>query len=829
MGAEREPDRGGGEPERQPPAPTPDTGGLAPWLATLGSAGQGAAPSRSQVLALQRTAGNVAVRRLLDAVAPSAAPARRTAGRQAVAPAATRTGLIVREGTQPAVGQMTVPAFLADLERALCTTVDEAMAGSPWSVAGCPWIRHWMQQYSQRSAADVEQAVGRDAPGAGTATSAADLIPLVCARVRRDVAAWRESGAIPAEASALAAAGGGAAPAEGPGTGDAARAPGEGAPGPPASAESGVARSASDPAQMRSTLGRGEPLETGLSTRMSRALGADLSHVRVHRDARAVGAVGARAFAVGEHVAFGPGEYEPGTVVGDALIAHELAHVLQQDGSPEVARSVVADDPALERDADATALSAMASLRLGRPAAGHRRGVAGLQLQRCSTTVPEILPGASWETVEQQTRLHDSQEEIADIDRTLMTLRYQAAQEQPPLLSRELFDAWARVNVDFIALQAQSAPAVRGQPPPHVEDALRGRLIEHSQAFYDALERETAPGTETQLVPHVGFVSRNPYTGARSGAGESVVLRDDLIAHLRAGRWTPALRVYQSLVDGLDRWVAHKNRERYGAQDANRPETGRASLGETLTERRRVISENDVPGMRRVGAILRVDPEEGSGQSGPQDVPLSLYYWRDGDSWYIRDFTRPDDPYRWDVHAGSESEPPNALFQELETGPHFPRGNIRWQLTGADGRPGRTGEVQTSGPSPARRWLTYIGLGAAAIGLGLVTFGTGTALVVGGYMLAGSALLGAGMATADLIESGRHGTLTAQRALLDGAQIIASLSGLGALRAGQILNAVRAEAAAGQAARATLGIELASRLSCRSPPPTLRRTWSRSP
>ncbi len=43
--------------------------------------------------------------------------------------------------------------------------------------------------------------------------------------------------------------------------------------------------------------------------------------------------VNARAFTVGNHVAFGGGEYKPGTLAGDALIAHELAHTVQQQGA----------------------------------------------------------------------------------------------------------------------------------------------------------------------------------------------------------------------------------------------------------------------------------------------------------------------------------------------------------------------------------------------------------------------------------------------------------------------------------------------------------------
>jgi Domain of unknown function (DUF4157) len=60
--------------------------------------------------------------------------------------------------------------------------------------------------------------------------------------------------------------------------------------------------------------------------------GHDFSRVRVHDDAPAVDsarAAEARAYAAGDHVVFGAGEFAPGTRAGRALIAHELAHVVQ--------------------------------------------------------------------------------------------------------------------------------------------------------------------------------------------------------------------------------------------------------------------------------------------------------------------------------------------------------------------------------------------------------------------------------------------------------------------------------------------------------------------
>jgi len=63
--------------------------------------------------------------------------------------------------------------------------------------------------------------------------------------------------------------------------------------------------------------------------------GYDFSRVRVHRDgasAASADALGARAYTVGHHIVFADGAYAPDTERGRTLIAHELAHVVQQRG-----------------------------------------------------------------------------------------------------------------------------------------------------------------------------------------------------------------------------------------------------------------------------------------------------------------------------------------------------------------------------------------------------------------------------------------------------------------------------------------------------------------
>ncbi|WP_406631757.1 DUF4157 domain-containing protein [Amycolatopsis sp. WGS_07] len=68
---------------------------------------------------------------------------------------------------------------------------------------------------------------------------------------------------------------------------------------------------------------------------MSARLGQDFSTVRVHADSRAAEsarALGARAYTIGSHIAFGAGQYAPATASGQQLLAHELTHVVQQHG-----------------------------------------------------------------------------------------------------------------------------------------------------------------------------------------------------------------------------------------------------------------------------------------------------------------------------------------------------------------------------------------------------------------------------------------------------------------------------------------------------------------
>ncbi|MEO6777811.1 MAG: DUF4157 domain-containing protein [Kofleriaceae bacterium] len=79
----------------------------------------------------------------------------------------------------------------------------------------------------------------------------------------------------------------------------------------------------------------GMALPSPIMRKFEASLGADLSSVRVHTGAEsqsAASAVGAKAYTMGQDIHFGAGHYDPTSGAGEHLLAHEVAHTVQQRG-----------------------------------------------------------------------------------------------------------------------------------------------------------------------------------------------------------------------------------------------------------------------------------------------------------------------------------------------------------------------------------------------------------------------------------------------------------------------------------------------------------------
>lgn len=172
----------------------------------------------------------------------------------------------------------------------------------------------------------------------------------------------------------------------------------------------------------------GRPLPNSVRSKMEAAFSDDFSPVRIHEDEKAM-SIGAAAYTRGEHIHFHPGRYRPTDRVGQTLLAHELAHVLQQrDGRVDLPGdgSQVNRNPALETEADAMACKAIA----GESALGFGSGGRSAEPAGTSSVNPATPPvqANGDKLVEAEKRKHEK--ELARFR------RLQAAKDQgalPPI------------------------------------------------------------------------------------------------------------------------------------------------------------------------------------------------------------------------------------------------------------------------------------------------------------------------------------------------------------------------------------------------------------
>lgn len=102
----------------------------------------------------------------------------------------------------------------------------------------------------------------------------------------------------------------------------------------------------------------GQPLLPSVRAALEPVLEVPLDHVRVHTDtgsSEAAKRLGARAFAYGPHIFLGSGQ-SPSDL---GLMAHEVAHVVQQQSAPAIQRSATGQSDRYEREAQQVSASAM--------------------------------------------------------------------------------------------------------------------------------------------------------------------------------------------------------------------------------------------------------------------------------------------------------------------------------------------------------------------------------------------------------------------------------------------------------------------------------------
>jgi len=292
----------------------------------------------------------------------------------------TRSQFIVDDQSTPTAGQMTKSAFLELLNITTERTVNMAFANSPHTANDCPYLQMSFAKHQQSSPSYIENVIKRYAPATKSAQNAGDLIQILQYRIFNAAHLWVQNGASQIEDEKTL---------EGLliSTDLASKNVVSDASEIMLKVNSGGAMSNPSPTSPKAvmhSLGTGRALESKTKTNMESAFGADFSGVEIHTDSKAQSLsndMNARAFTVGNHIAFAQGEYNPGSLMSDALLAHELAHVQQQRGGDLTG---IGDTQKYEQEADSAALQAVTNIydTEGKEQV-QLKEKSGLRIQRC--------------------------------------------------------------------------------------------------------------------------------------------------------------------------------------------------------------------------------------------------------------------------------------------------------------------------------------------------------------------------------------------------------------------------------------------------------------
>lgn len=334
--------------------------------------------------------------RVQRATAPGASPTAASRSENGASAVAVPDAKIVDAQAELMPGQISRDQFLSQLREQVVATASEAL-GPVWSAVGCPYIESWFARNAVTPAMELER-LARRYSGIARPTTATDYFGPIVGRLRDGIARWKAGEDVGADVAA-AGLGAGAAPTSEAQPAD------RGVAVQRKAAGTGSAEPES-PAAVLAGLGPGTALDGDHANRLGAAMDDSFGDVRLHTDgvaAAKASELGARAFTVGNHVAFATGEYRPGTPEGDALLAHELAHVQQQRGAaqgPELNKRGEDTSSGDVHEADADSVAAAALARLYGTGASPTQGArsrgglavnraraavsSGLALQRCS-------------------------------------------------------------------------------------------------------------------------------------------------------------------------------------------------------------------------------------------------------------------------------------------------------------------------------------------------------------------------------------------------------------------------------------------------------------
>ncbi|HEX8112293.1 MAG TPA: DUF4157 domain-containing protein, partial [Kofleriaceae bacterium] len=473
----------------------------------------------------------------------------------------------------------------------------------------------------------------------------------------------------------------------------------------------------------------------------------DISVIQAHTGleaAESAQAMGAEAYATGDHVVLGRG-------ADLHTVAHEAAHVVQQRRGVQLKGGVGTVEDAYERHADAVA---------DRVVTG--KSAEDLLDQGAASVAPGATLAVQRKEGKDDTKILDNQAslkgadvEIPALEGALLATRKEAV--KLGLLSQVSFDAGLALSQAMT--QLQPAVAAKGAVDPGVQE----RAAVAAQQLFVALQRETTGDKNFQIVPSMtpsgGVTLQNPYTEEVkvtttflfwSSTHEVGSWLQELPGLIRQGKWDEAFRGYRRMLDGLDLWVPDQLRRK----GKGTPEEALGNAQQHHAQLRTGLEQIADKHATRLPALFHPDPktvekEKVAGRPAADTIPMNVYFWKDATDgkFHIYDLTTPSRPHEQTIDGQPTAAMMNTFFEEVA---RYPEGEVRYTLPG-----GTAGTAPTTGKTKWSEWGGYAGLAIAAVGLALLSAGASIPATV---CFAAGAVAGGVSSGGHLVDTAHLGT-----------------------------------------------------------------------
>lgn len=560
------------------------------------------------------------------------------------------------------------------------------------------------------------------------------------------------------------------------------------------------------PDSFLSALGSGRAIDADTRSQVEPRLGRDLGDVRIHTgDAatRAAGSIDALAFTVGRDIVFSGNQYEPHTDAGRRLLAHELAHVAQQDGvgGPPMIQRVGAHDPPFGYFPAERKVKEQADASRKAEEERHRKWAQSHQEQHLKAlaaqpkTLAQDIASTEGMVVEQRMAVLREAAKRAPAPDPFAGFGSPTGMVPPSFLARptvpaDLGEKWARAHQQVVVVETLVKSQVL---TPEAATSARAAFVDFYRALLPMADAADAADQDQQRISEAlaqpGTAPSYCKGGCHAPTGPAPSrplfqappprapdLRDSLGLTERAAsddEWRTVVQRFATATRVMDSLAL-------STIPFDSPAAQGLTYAQGLLERQQEL-QRTTPGAIRIPAVFYpedkwVTTEDGEKREVANGIPWffylthsppmnGMYDYPSGFQWTLRDLTSPKRPevsyplsdtenFTRSYNRLRADEPPPALFRRLNNELVFPKGMLYWVYPS-----GKVGQLETTEPWSLSKWLGMIGMGIAALALILGTAGLATPAVLAGLGILGAAA-GIGSTLADLNERSELGILT---------------------------------------------------------------------